>query len=364
MKDIICDRNQCNGCMACIDRCPRDCISVIDSVKFYNAIKDMDRCIQCHQCEVVCPNNRPLDLKETIDWKQGWAEEDIRSRASSGGAATSLMKSFIRSGGFVASCLFDQGEFLFDITDDEEAVLRFTGSKYVKSNPIGIYKKVQEQLKRGKVLFIGLPCQVAAMKNFIKDQENLYTIDLICHGTPSPKILKQFLQEYGYDLDKIRDIRFRKNLNYNVSWQGIDQLEHGRDPYMISFLNSIDYTKNCYYCKYATRQRVADLTLGDSWGTEYKEEERKGISLILVQTEKGRELLQSADLQLRDVDYENAVKANHQLNHPAVEKEGRRVFLKMLKDGKTVKQAARRTIPQEIIKQDVKDILIRLGIKK
>ena len=360
----VCELNKCNGCMACIDKCPKKCISISDDLYAYNAVKNMEICINCGQCEKVCPNNTPVEKVKSIYWKQGWAEREIRSKSSSGGVASKIISSFIISGGYVASCLFKDGEFVFDITNDIEVAKKFAGSKYVKSNPVGIYKKIQDRLKTDKVLFIGLPCQVSALKNFIKNQENLYTIDLICHGTPSPKILEQFLTEYGYDIKKLKDISFRNNSDFGIKSKEIKKPEKGRDPYLISFLNSVNYTENCYSCDYATKDRVSDITLGDSWGTELKSEEANGISLILVQSEKGKELLDGASLELKDVDYDKAVKANHQLNHPSVMKPERNIFLKMITDGKTVKQATKKTLPKEVLKQKVKYILVRLGVEK
>ena len=363
----VCKENKCNGCMACIDKCPKNCISIHDNIYAYNAVKNMDVCINCGQCEKVCPNNAKPKLFKSIDWKQGWAERSIRKSASSGGAASAIMKAFIESGGYVASCLFRQGQFVFDIANDPKIVEKFAGSKYVKSNPGGIYKKIQERLKTDKVLFVGLPCQVAGLKNFISNQatkEHLYTIDLICHGTPSPKILEQFLREYGYKLSELKNINFRNKSNFGITSKNISRLEKGRDPYLISFLNSVDYTENCYSCQFATRDRVSDMTLGDSWGTELKNEEGKGISLLLVQSDRGKELLAMSSLELKEVEYEKAVRSNHQLNHASVLKPEREVFLKMITTGSTVKQATNKTLPKEVLKQKVKYMLTRIGLLK
>lgn len=360
----VCELNKCNGCMVCVDKCPKNCISIVDNIYSYNAVKDMNLCINCAQCEKVCPNNSPTNLKGAIEWKQGWAETEIRQNSSSGGVASAIIKSFIQSGGYVASCIFKNGQFLFDITNNLEFAKEFAGSKYVKSNPTGIYKKIKERLKTDKVLFIGLPCQVAALNNYINNQDNLYTIDLICHGTPSPKILKQFLHEYGYELSELENIKFRNKSDFGVKSNSIIQLEKGTDPYLIAYLNSIDYTENCYSCKFATKERVSDITLGDSWGTEHKYEEKNGISLILIQTDKGKALLGQASLNLKNVDYEKAVKANHQLNHPSILKPERNNFIKMITEDKTVKQATYKTLPMEILKQKVKYILVQLGVLK
>lgn len=358
----VCELNKCNGCMACMDKCPNKCISILDNLYAYNAIKDMKNCISCGQCEEVCPNNTQVEKLISVDWKQGWAEWEVRSKSSSGGIASAITAAFIDNGGYVASCLFKDGEFIFDITNEKEMAKKFAGSKYVKSNPIGVYKKVQDRLRTDKVLFIGLPCQVAALRNFIYNQENLYTIDLICHGTPSPKILEQFLTECGYNIKEVKNLCFRNNVGSKIETNGITKLGKGRDSYLISFLNGINYTENCYSCSYATKDRVSDITLGDSWGTELKNEELNGVSLVLIQSEKGTELLRASNIELKDVDYEKAVKNNQQLNYPSVLKLERESFLKMITDGETVKRATDKTLPKQVLKQKIKGMLICLGL--
>ena len=182
----------------------------------------------------------------------------------------------------------------------------FAGSKYVKSNPQGIYKKIKNLLKNGeKVLFIGLPCQVAALKLFVGDQlvADLYTVDLICHGTPSPQLLQMFLEQYGYELKDIKNIAFRKKNKFQVRDGDKGIITNGvTDSYIISFLNGVCYTENCYSCKYAQFNRVSDITLGDSWGSDLSNEEQsKGISLILCQSAKFFNLLKSSNIKLYNV---------------------------------------------------------------
>ena len=169
----------------------------------------------------------------------------------------------------------------------------------VKSNPVGIYDKIVEKLKNGnKVLFIGLPCQVAAAKNYTatlssNKRENLYTIDLICHGSPSPKILNLALHEKGVDIKQLKEIRFRNKTNFGISTQNKDKEYKTitpagvQDMYTYAFLTSLDYTENCYSCRYAALGRVSDVTIGDSWGSDRPDSEQgKGISLMLCQTNK------------------------------------------------------------------------------
>ena len=360
----VCEENNCNGCMACLDKCPKNCISIVDNIFSYNAVKDMDICINCGQCEKVCPNNTVLEKMFPIEWKQGWAEWNIRSKSSSGGAASAIIRAFIESGGYVASCLFKDGKFVFEITNDLDLAKRFAGSKYVKSNPIGIYKKIQERLRTDKVLFIGLPCQVAGLKNYIKNQNNLYTVDLICHGTPSPKILGKFLSEKKIKIKECTDIKFRTNTAYGLSDGGKTLSPEGTDDYLITFLDSISYTENCYECQYASTDRVSDVTLGDSWGTEYKEEENNGVSLILMQTEKGRDLVYSAKLEMMNVDVEKARNENHQLRHPSIKKPQREAFLNDIVSGKSFALSTFKLYKKTIIKRNIKKILVSLHVLK
>ena len=359
----VCEINKCNGCMACTLICPKHCIKVIDSINVMNAQIDESLCIDCKSCERICPNISKPEMKRPIEWKQGWAISEIRNTSSSGGAASAIIRSFIQKGGYVASCLFKEGAFLFDITNDLNVAKRFAGSKYVKSNASGIYEKVYERLKTDKVLFIGLPCQVAALKNYIKNQKNLYTIDLICHGTPSTKLLERYLSERGYDMGKLKDIKFRTKGDFGLSVDGEKiNLSRVMDEYMCSFLAAVNYTENCYSCQFATLDRLSDITLGDSWGSEYKEQENDGISLMLVQTEKGRELLGISEMELKEVDLEKSVANNHQLSRPSVLSPKRDKFLNLIQNGKSFKYASFVVLPRLEIKQMIKNILITLHL--
>lgn len=269
----------------------------------------------------------------------------------------------------MVGCAFENGVFGFHIENTQDGIRRFAGSKYVKSNPSGVYRKIRELLKSGeKVLFIGLPCQVAALKNYISDnlQSKLYTIDLICHGTPSPKLLEMFLNQYGYSLEKIKNIQFRVKGKFPIYNNYKSVITAGVcDRYMIAFLNSISYTENCYECDFAKKERVSDLTLGDSWGTSLGADEvRKGVSLVLCQNEKGDELLKSADLHLEPVDIETAVENNQQLKHSAYVPEKRNEFFDKVKMGSSFNKLIFKLFPKQCIRQEVKKLLISVNAVK
>ena len=365
----VCEANKCAGCMACKNICAKNAITIVDNISSYNAVINEDLCIDCNACKRVCPQNNPPSLTYPIEWNQGWAEdENVRLKSSSGGLATAISKAFIENGGVVYSCTFNNGEFIFDKTEKLEDVEKFVGSKYVKSNPHDVYKKIKEDLKNGgKVLFIGLPCQVAGLNNIIGKiyKENLYTIDLICHGTPSPKVLDIFLKQYGVSLSKLKDISFRSKAKFQIygDYKGI--ITKGvTDRYSIAFLNSLTYTENCYSCQYATINRVSDLTLGDSWGSELSEEEKsKGISLALCQTPKGKELLTITKLHLENVDLEKAIESNHQLSHSSNKHEKKDTFFSNL-DKLSFNKLVFSLIPKQCLRQDIKQFLIKTHISR
>ena len=363
----VCEKDLCAGCMACVEVCPKRAITIKDELRHYNAVIG-DSCIDCGACHRVCQKNHPAESVEPQQWYQGWAnDKNIRMDGSSGGLAMALARGFVQNGGMVCSCVFVDGKFSFKFADTADTLKEFAGSKYVKSNPLGIYKKVKEELKKDeKILFIGLPCQVSALRNFVGDKlyNGLYTIDLICHGTPSPKVLETFLQQHGYKLNELKDVSFRSKGIFRVMGDYKSIAAQGTsDSYMISFLGALTYTDNCYSCQYAKLQRVSDLTLGDSWGSTLPRDEwEKGISLVLCQTDKGKALLEHSDLHLEKVDLNNAVARNHQLSYPSIKPEKWNVFFDGIRKGKNFNLLVFQVFPKKCLKQMIKRIFIALKI--
>ncbi len=367
--ETVCSNNKCNGCMSCLDICPREAIHIEKSLKSYNAHIDMEKCIACGLCHNVCPSNASCLAHQPQMWCQGWSNDlEIRKNGSSGGVATALSLNFIRNGGYVCSCVFNDGKFGFVITADEKDLANFSGSKYIKSDAIGIYSKVFTLLQRGeKVLFIGLPCQVAGMVNYAKfkrNDKNLYTVDLICHETPSPMFLDMFLSQYGVLAKNCDNIGFRVKDSFQINDNSRTFSSVGVcDRYMTAFLSALNYTDNCYRCQFAKKERVSDITLGDSWGSNCDSNEwKKGVSLILCQSDKGEELLSQSNLHLFDVDLDNAIAHNHQLSTPSIAPKSRAKFFRDIEKGMNFNGAVKRALPKECIKQDFKALLIKLHI--
>ena len=365
MRKTVCEQNKCAGCMACVEMCPRQAINIVDTRTAYNAEIDQSRCVQCGICTKVCHLNQKIELSHPQSWYQGWIDDErLRKKSSSGGAAKALSRRLIEDGGVVVSCCFRNGVFGFESAESIEELEKFTGSKYVKSNPRGVYKKIQTLLNQGKiVLFIGLPCQVGALKNVIGENDHLYTVDLICHGTPSPKLLSDFLALHKVNLKEISSISFRYKDVFGLEQNRIPLSQLGScDNYLIAFLCGLDYTDSCYECKYAGINRGSDITVGDSWGSDLPtEEKRRGISLVLCQTEKGEELVKKSKMKLFPVDLEHAVSVNDQLKRPSPKTKEHDLFFEKY-PRKSFNYATFCSLPSKCVKQRIKGFLLKVAI--
>jgi coenzyme F420-reducing hydrogenase beta subunit len=356
--------------MACVDACSHAAISIQTDIAAYNAVIQEEKCVHCNRCRDVCPNGISLQTNAPLEWHQGWAlDQQTRLMSSSGGYAAAISQAFVREGGVVCSCAFSGGQFGFTFADTELELKKFQGSKYVKSNPGGIYKAILARLNRHeRVLFIGLPCQVSAIKKFVghQKQENLYTVDLICHGTPSPKVLEIYLQQNGMDLRAAEDVNFRNKHLYQLCVDGKSIGTPGvSDSYMVAFLNGLIHTENCYSCRYAKIERVSDLTLGDSWGSDILTlHKADGVSLVLCQTVKGQELLRMAGIHMEKVDLQNAIEHNQQLRRPPVQPVCREMLLRKLRENKNFNRTVFRLMPKDGIKRTIKSILLKTGVRR
>lgn len=361
-KKTVCNPNQCTGCMACVDMCSKNAISIVDTKQNFNAVIDEEKCIGCGICTHVCQNNSELDLRYPQSWYQGWiSDEELRKKSSSGGAARAIAEQFIQDGGVVISCCFESGEFCFKEVENIEGLDCFAGSKYVKSNPSGIYRKIRELVRQNrKVLFIGLPCQVGAVRTVIGESERLYTVDLICHGTPSPKVLADFLASHKVNLNEVSSISFRYKDIFGLSRNQVPLSQPGScDNYLLAFLCGLDYTDNCYECRYAGINRFSDITLGDSWKSELPDEEQKrGISLILCQTTKGEQLVKKSKMELFSVNLEHAISANDQLRAPFPKTRKHNLFFEKYSK-MSFNYATFCCLPDKCIKQRIKAVLLK-----
>lgn len=194
------DKKLCCGCNACVQRCPKQCISVQkDEEGFLYPIVDLSICIDCGLCEKVClvlnqgSERNPIEVFAAVN-----KDDSIRMQSSSGGIFTALAEQIIQEKGVVFGARFDEKwEVKHDYTETIEGLKAFRGSKYVQSRIGDTFSKAEFFLKAGrKVMFTGTPCQIAGLRLFLrKEYENLLAVDIICHGVPSPLVWRKYLGE-------------------------------------------------------------------------------------------------------------------------------------------------------------------------
>ncbi len=300
------NKSLCCGCGACELVCPKKCIKMIyDEEGFLYPILDKELCIHCGLCEIHCPI-----IKETKNNKVLFSyglihrENNITKNSSSGGAFTAIAEYVLSNDGVVFGCAFNENiEAKTICIESRTDLYKLRGSKYVQCDTNKQYKNIKTFLDKGRiVLYCSTPCQIAGLKSYLsKDYDNLFLIDLFCHGTPSPKLFEKYItwlgEKYG---SKISNYCFRDK-KYGWSAKGYFKTEfnheyelNGSDPYYYSFLMGRTYRPVCYQCKYANPQRTGDITIGDFWGVEKNHPNintEEGVSAVLINNLKGQKVL-------------------------------------------------------------------------
>ncbi len=328
----------CAGCFLCAEVCPKKCISIsYDKLGHTQPRIDTATCVDCEACVKACPEMSVVDKKASTKVLASWDKDDAsREKSSSGGLATALSNKVIEEGGVVYGCAFVQ-PFAFEhircSTMDELERLR--GSKYVQSDTSKCWATLRKDIKQGrKVLFIGTPCQVAAARRAVRDAENLFTVDLICHGVPSVKILKDSLPADFFTLS-FDKVEFRASTKYHFSAKSGISVVYDRklseDWFLKGFFTALYYRDSCYACKYANATRCGDITLGDFWGVDealIDTDVEKGLSLVMVNTDKGGQLVDDIKDRINIVErpVDEAIAGNKQLSKPMPRRWGARVF--------------------------------------
>lgn len=364
--DQICKPTECTGCSACYNACGCCAISMIENNEgFLKPQINQDKCVDCGRCVKVCPANNDLPLylpTESFACHAKDVEEQLTS--SSGGVASMISRVFIENDGVVYGCMMSTGYKAYHTRVDKlKDIDQLKGSKYVQSNIGTIYRDVRKDLMNDKrVLFIGTPCQVSGLKFYLsKEYDNLYTLDFVCHGVPSQRILDGAISSLSksHNLDGTRlQFRFKeqhkksvdhifckgadaKSREYKsifslhfVDGQGTVRYSE-RYPfskYITGYLTALFYRESCYVCRYAVPKRISDLTCGDFMESEIEKLLPGGhrkISMLCVNTIKGKYLFESVknSLEVISVDYSKVVECHNQLHHPMPRNPKRQVFM-------------------------------------
>lgn len=326
----ITDKHNCCGCSACSSICPKHCITMqADSEGFlYPKVNEAD-CIDCGLCEKVCHELHPFEERKP---QKVYAainkDEEIRLKSSSGGIFYLLAEKTIAEGGVVFGARFDeQWQVVIDYAETMEGVKTFMGSKYVQARIETAYIDAKRFLTEGrKVLFSGTPCQIAGLHHYLrKSYDNLLTVDIICHGTPSPKVWSRYLDEVVVAERKaISDVQFRNKRNgwkafnftmtYNQGEQSISLTSHHQhNHFMRAFLRDMILRPSCYQCQAKSGRSHSDITIADFWGigAEMPEmDDDKGTGLVLINTDKGVSALDWSNTNHKETTAEVALSHN------------------------------------------------------
>lgn len=371
---IINQKEDCCGCSACVQICPKHCISMTaDTEGFLYPTVDNSLCISCGLCENACPiQNRFVPTEPSHVFAAYNKNEEIRRASSSGGLFSLLAEKTIADGGVVFGAEFtNQWNVVLAYTETKEGIARFRGSKYVQAEVRGTFKECEQLLKSGrKVLFSGTPCQIAGLKRFLNaEYNNLLTVDFICHGVPSPKVWQRYLKEEQAVIRKklerkhpwriipfsssinslpvIKDIKFRdkscgwKTLrfflefakpsaenkgNSNSSTSYILNESYHDNSYTKAFLNNLILRPSCHICAAKCGRSNSDLTIADFWGIQNfipEIDDDKGISLVMINSRKGFEtirqplnMFQTANIELKKAIQYNTYWENNSSPHP------------------------------------------------
>ena len=321
----------CTGCRACEFNCPVNCIDMIqDDEGFLVAHADAEACIECGKCDRVCPQNKDLYCDEGQDaYAMTIHDKEALQRSASGGAFYALASVVLANNGVVYGAAYDANwevHIKRVVTLSELSALQ--GSKYVQCDTGVSFRLVKEDLMAGrKVLFSGTPCQVAGLLSYIGCRPvNLITVDLVCHGVPSPLMFSKYvdwLESSGLELEKyvFRSKRFGWGKVVEYSLSGKTRYISSADPYNSAFMAGKASRECCYTCKYSQEKRCGDLTICDCWGIQrewpnlYRKE---GVSGVIANSSVGCHLIEEASrlLEINPCSIEGLARHNQSLCAP------------------------------------------------
>lgn len=328
----ICNKNLCVGCGNCSNICPAKAILMKPNDEgFLHPFVNHEMCVNCQMCEKVCPHNGLIykdvpDLPKTCLVRS--KNEEILKSSASGGLCSTLASFFVEEmNGYVCGAVYDDSFKVHHIVSNAlDDIRKMSSSKYVQSNLGNVFTNVKNKLNEGlPVLMIGTGCQIYALKKFLrKEYENLFCIDVICHGTPSPKVQEEYLKWLEAQKGEVKNINNRNKkyyphgyvCTYKVLFKN-DKLMVNRysgDPMAHAFFSHLSIRKSCFNCQFKSIHRISDLTVGDFWFSEMygMGEDKLGINLCLVQSDKGRNLLNSISelIEEKEIDAESAIVQN------------------------------------------------------
>jgi len=405
---VIKDKYQCCGCSACVQKCPKQCIRLIEDNEgfLYPKVK-IKECVECGLCEDVCPLHHEVPIVEPIKVLAAYnTNEEVRMKSSSGGIFTLLAEKTINEGGVVFGARFnDKWEVILDYTETIDGVGAFRGSKYVQAQTNNTFRECEHFLKVNRqVLFSGTPCQIAGLKKYLgKEYDNLLTVDVVCHGVPSPMIWRRYLQELVKehntarraavgkstvssslnDLCSIKNITFRDKTEGWKKFRFVLQFAeasaegnhssvssfisegHRDNLFMQAFLSDLILRPSCYSCPFRGKHfRQSDVSIADYWGIHEAcpdFDDEKGISLVLINTDKGNNVVPLGLLDYIDTDLTIAPKYNGGLRESIDNNPRRKRFFREMKDLKSfLNVLSVHVLPEDLYQQAITPLCIKI----
>lgn len=306
--------------------CPKQCIKMCeDEEGFLYPQADTSVCIDCGLCEKVCPFLNGSDERKPQSVEVSINPDLITRLASSSGGVFSLLAGHIlKTGGVVFGARFDsQWMVVHDYTDNIEGLAAFRGSKYVQSEIGSAYKDAKLFLDEGRtVLFSGTPCHIHALRRYLKKEyKNLYTVDIVCHGVPSPKIWSDYLRYINLNGEEIQSINMRdksrswSKYSYRIDSENTPLYDDfaANSEYLRMYINGFSLRPSCFNCPSKGGKSHSDITLADAWGIQdvYPEmNDEKGVSVVCLNTDAGVNLYNTVSIGSRPFPAEVFYKAN------------------------------------------------------
>ena len=342
-------KEECTGCGACASICPKGAITMQpDAEGFCYPAVDSTLCVSCDLCEKRCPVGAAHEAHSVQAFGAQHRDAAVRGASSSGGVFTALARRMVSQGGVVFGAAFDDRLHVEHIgAMDESEIAGMRGSKYVQSDAADAIDNAAALLARGiPVLFTGTPCQIDGLLARVrgKDREKLLTVDFVCHGVPSPGVFASYIEslERAHG-QRVTAYTFRdKRLGWK-NFSAVATLEDGTqlsgtqtdEPFLYGFLQNLYLRPSCAQCT-ALRgaQHRADLSIADLWGAQDVCPERDddtGLSLVMVNTQKGRQALREAERELTvfPMRTDALLRYNPSIEHTAVAHPKRARFFRM-----------------------------------
>ncbi len=323
----VCLPEKCTGCGMCTDICPKQCIHIeYDKNGFLKHCVDTQNCVKCGLCQRICPINTPASSKAIFKaYKAVRTSQEEAKFSTSGGIASALAEYVISIGGFAYGAIWDGLSVRHNCAKTVEEAKQFRGSKYLGSFMSGCYTDIKDKLEAGAtVLFIGTPCQNAALKNSLrKSYEALFMVDFVCHGVSSKKVFDRYLKH----LESVRNVS-PISVNFRDKSAGYDRsmlkvlYEDGSSSTTPSygeniglwFASGLSVSESCHQCIYATQQRVSDITLADFIGNLTQQEKDCGVSTVFINTSRGEALFEKISTKKIQLDLRKTLLSHERLN--------------------------------------------------